>query len=180
MSGGPPTSGRESHKGGDGAGSGVLALRTGSPDETRALGEALGRLLRKHDARSAVVALTGPLGAGKTCFVQGLARGLGAGGYVRSPTFVLVHHYPGPLPLYHVDLYRIGPADVDALGLDEIMEGDGVTAIEWPGTSVLPPDHVSVELAFGTDENARVVRISDQGERSRRIREELEACVSSR
>ena len=172
--------GEISREEGDGAGPGVLVVQTGSPEATRALGEALGRLLRRHEARGQVVALTGPLGAGKTCFVQGLARGLGAGGYVRSPTFVLVHQYPGPLPLYHVDLYRIGPADVDALGLDEIIEGDGVTAIEWPGASALPPDHLSVELAFGTDENARIVRIGAHGERSRRIREELEACVSSR
>lgn len=162
------------------AGSGVLMVRSGSPEATRALGEALGRLFRRHDARGEVVALTGPLGAGKTCFVQGVAQGLGAGGYVRSPTFVLVHHYPGPLPLYHVDLYRIAPSDVDALGLDEIMEGDGVTAIEWPGPSALPPDHVSVELVFDEDEDARIVRIGAQGERSRRILEELGACVSSR
>jgi tRNA threonylcarbamoyladenosine biosynthesis protein TsaE len=160
--------------------SGELVIRTGSPDATRAVGEALGRLLRKHDARGEVVALTGPLGAGKTCFVQGLARGLGAGGYVRSPTFILVHQYPGPLPLYHVDLYRISPSDVDTLGLDELMEGDGVTAIEWPGPAMLPADHVSVELAFGDDENARVLRIGAVGARSRRIREELAACVSSR
>ncbi len=162
------------------AGSGFLEVRTGSPDETRALGEGLGRLLRRCDARGEVVALTGPLGAGKTCFVQGLARGLGAGGYVRSPTFVLVHQYPGPLPLYHVDLYRIAPSDLDALGLEEIIEGDGVTAIEWAGTAPLPPDHLSVELSFGRDENARIVRIGAAGGRSRRLLDGLRACVSSR
>jgi tRNA threonylcarbamoyladenosine biosynthesis protein TsaE len=161
-------------------GPGTLVLRTGSPEETRALGEALGRAVRGHDARGEVVALTGPLGAGKTCFVQGLARGLGAGGYVRSPTFVLVHHYPGPLPLYHVDLYRIGSSDIDTLGLDETIEGDGVTAIEWPASLVLPPDHLSVQLTFGTDENARIVRVEAHGERSRRIRDEFERCVSLR
>lgn len=161
-------------------GPGPLVLRTAGPDETRALGEALGRLLLAGNARGEVVALTGPLGAGKTCFVQGLALGLGAGGYVRSPTFVLVHHYSGPLPLYHVDLYRIGPSDVDGLGLEEIMEGDGVTAIEWAGSSALPPDHLSVDLAFGADENARTVRIGTRGERARRILDQLRACVSSR
>jgi len=114
--------------------------------------------------------------------VQGLARGLGAGGYVRSPTFVLVHHYPGPLPLYHVDLYRIGPADVETLGLEEIMEGDGITAIEWAPTAaaMLPPDHLAVDLAFGTEETARIIRVSAGGERSRRILDGLAACVSSR
>lgn len=154
-----------------GAGSSVLHTR--APDETRALGEALGRLLRAHHTRGQVVALTGPLGAGKTCFVQGLARGLGASGYVRSPTFVLIHHYPGPLPLYHVDLYRIGPSDLDSFGLEEIMDGDGVTAIEWAGSTPLPADYLSVELTFETDENARTVRIGAAGERSRRILDEL-------
>jgi len=162
------------------AGPGSLVVHTGSPDETRALGDALGRVLRAGEARGAVVALTGPLGCGKTCFVQGLARGLGVGGYVRSPTFVLVHQHPGPLPLYHVDLYRIGPADLDALGLEEITEGDGVSAIEWAGAFPLPSDHLSVELAFGAGEDARTVRISAYGTRSRQIWDELQACVSSR
>lgn len=162
------------------ADAGSLVVHTGSPDETRALGTALGRVLRARGARGEVVALTGPLGAGKTCFVQGLARGLGAGGYVRSPTFILVHHYPGPLPLYHVDLYRIGPSDLDALGLEEIMEGDGVTAIEWAAAPPLPADHLSVQFAFETDEAARTLRIDARGERSRRILDELRSCVSSR
>lgn len=137
-------------------------------------------MLRDCDARGAVVALTGPLGSGKTCFVQGLARGLGAGGYVRSPTFMLVHEYPGPLPLHHVDLYRIGPAEVDALGLEEILEGDGVTAVEWPGSEgFLPPDHVSVEMSYGEGENARAARVTARGDRSRRIVDGLRGCVSS-
>jgi tRNA threonylcarbamoyladenosine biosynthesis protein TsaE len=164
------------------AASGVLELHTGSADETRALGEMLGRVLLGACARGQVAALNGPLGAGKTCLVHGLARGLGAGGYVRSPTFVLVHRYPGPLPLYHVDLYRIGPADLETLGLEEIMEGDGITAIEWAPTAaaLLPADHLSVDLAFGAAEHARVIRITARGERSRRIVQGLRACVSSR
>lgn len=189
MSGDGGASRRQVPEGGDGGasrrhvpeeGGGALVVRTGSADETRALGEALGRVLRAQDGRGAIVALTGPLGAGKTCFVQGLARGLGTGGYVRSPTFILVHHYPGPLPLYHVDLYRIGPSDLDALGLEEIMEADGVTAIEWAGTALLPPDHLSVELSLERDENARTVRIGAAGDRSHRLLEELRACASSR
>ena len=178
MSGDRGASRRLVPEGGE-TGAGSLVVRTGSPDETRALGEALGRVLRARAARGEVVALTGPLGAGKTCFVQGLARGLGAGGYVRSPTFILVHHYPGPLPLYHVDLYRIGPSDLDALGLEEIMEGDGVTAIEWAAASPRPADYLSVEFAFATDENARTLRIGARGGRSRRVLDELRPCVSS-
>lgn len=161
--------------------SAVLERHTRSPEETQVLGEVLGRVLRAQDARGLVAVLVGPLGAGKTCFVQGLARGLGVGGYVRSPTFVLVHHYPGPLPLYHVDLYRIGPSDVDTLGLEEIMESDGVTAIEWPGpAATLPPEHLTVELAFGTEEFERIIRMSARGEQSRRILDEFGACASSR
>jgi tRNA threonylcarbamoyladenosine biosynthesis protein TsaE len=156
-------------------GAGSLVVHTRTPAETRALGEALGRFLLAHNARGQVVALTGPLGAGKTCFVQGLARGLGAGGYVRSPTFILIHHYPGPLPLYHVDLYRIGAPDLESLGLEEIMDADGVTAIEWAGSLPLPADHLGVALAFETDEDARTVRIGAVGERSRRILDEFRA-----
>jgi tRNA threonylcarbamoyladenosine biosynthesis protein TsaE len=162
--------------------SGVLERRTSSADDTRALGEMLGRVLNAHNARGQVVALSGPLGAGKTCFVQGLARGLGAGGYVRSPTFILVHEYRGPLPLYHVDLYRIGSGDVDTLGLEEIIEGDGITAIEWApvAAALFPTDHLSIDMAFGPDENARVIRITATGERSRRILDDLATCASSR
>jgi tRNA threonylcarbamoyladenosine biosynthesis protein TsaE len=165
------------------SGSGPLEVRTTSSEETRALGEALGRVLLAARARGEVAALAGPLGAGKTTFVQGLARGLGAGGYVRSPTFVLVHHYPGPLPLYHVDLYRIGQADLDTLGLEEIMESDGVTAIEWAPTAaaLLPDDHLSIELAFDGDaaRETRVIRLAARGERSRRILDDLAACRRS-
>ena len=161
---------------------GELEVRTASADETRALGEALGRVLRARNARGEVAALVGPLGAGKTCFVQGLARGLGAGGYVRSPTFVLVHYYPGPLPLYHVDLYRIGSADLDTLGLEEIIEGEGVTAIEWASTAaaMLPAGHLAIEFAFGGEEHARMIRLTARGERAQRIVDAVGACVSSR
>jgi tRNA threonylcarbamoyladenosine biosynthesis protein TsaE len=159
-----------------------LELHTNGADETRALGEMLGRVLRSQDARGEVAALSGPLGAGKTCFVQGLARGLDAGGYVRSPTFVLVHQYPGPLPLYHVDLYRLASPDLETLGLEEIMEGDGVTAIEWAQTAaaILPADHVSIDLRFGAGEHTRIIRITAHGDRSRQIVDALGACVSSR
>jgi tRNA threonylcarbamoyladenosine biosynthesis protein TsaE len=174
-----PASGQQPPPGGAGSPAGALVVHTRSADETRAVGDALGRVLREYRARGMVVALGGPLGAGKTCFVQGLARGAGARGYVRSPTFIVIHHYPGPLPLYHVDLYRIAPRDLDALGLEEILEGDGVTAIEWAGTVPLPPDHLAVELAFEAEENARTLRVAAQGPRAGRILEALRACVSS-
>ena len=92
----------------------------------------LGRRLAERLEPGAVVLLYGNLGAGKTAFVRGLAEGLGASpDEVTSPTFTLIQEYAGPTPLYHVDLYRLTPAEADDLGLDELLAGDGVVAIEW-------------------------------------------------
>lgn len=102
-----------------------------SEDQTFALGAAIGRTLRGGD----FLALSGPLGAGKTRLVQGLAAGLGVppDEPVVSPTFVLIREYPGRLTLYHVDAYRLsGPAELLALGLDELAaQTDAVVAVEW-------------------------------------------------
>lgn len=99
------------------------------PEETAALG----RRLAAAAAPGEVWALTGTLGAGKTHFVQGVAAGLGGGGAVTSPTFTLVNEYQGGrLPLYHFDFYRLESADEAlALDLDEYLDGDGLTVIEW-------------------------------------------------
>jgi tRNA threonylcarbamoyladenosine biosynthesis protein TsaE len=99
-----------------------------SPEETQACGERLGRRL----SPGAVVACVGELGAGKTCFLQGLARGLGVTTAVTSPTFVLVNQYRGRLPVHHLDAYRTGSlTELVDLGLDEMLDGPGVTVIEW-------------------------------------------------
>jgi len=100
---------------------------TSSAAETQALAAALGGAARAGD----VLLLEGPLGAGKTCFTQGLARGLGVKTPVKSPTFVLVTQHHGRVPLTHVDLYRVeGTQSLDDLGLEE--RGDGaVLAVEW-------------------------------------------------
>ncbi|QJA06462.1 tRNA (adenosine(37)-N6)-threonylcarbamoyltransferase complex ATPase subunit type 1 TsaE [Thermosulfurimonas marina] len=99
-----------------------------SPEETRALAEALAQRLSAGD----LVALIGDLGSGKTTFVQGLARGLGVPPeiYVTSPSFTLVNEYPGRVPLFHVDLYRISPEEVEDLGLSEMLS-QGVVVVEW-------------------------------------------------
>ena len=104
-------------------------VTTNSEQDTAAAGERLAGVLEAGD----VVLLFGELGAGKTAFVRGLARGLGAQpDDVSSPTFTLVQEYRGGrVPLYHVDLYRLEPAEIADLGLDELIEGDGVVAIEW-------------------------------------------------
>lgn len=128
---------------------------TSSEDETSAAGERLAPRLHGGD----VVLLYGDLGAGKTAFVRGLARGLGASAdEVSSPTFTLVQEYQGRVTLYHVDLYRLDPAEIDDLGLDELVSGDGVVAIEWADRWRGRPDDV-IE-----------VRLEEIGEERRRIR----------
>lgn len=100
-----------------------------SPGETESLGERWGR-----EAESGlVIGLIGDLGAGKTQLVKGLARGLGITGHVHSPTFTLVNVYGGGrLPLFHLDLYRLAtPGEIAAAGLEEYMNPEGVTVIEW-------------------------------------------------
>ena len=124
-----------------------IRLVTNSPDETLAMAEALGGVLRAGD----VLALVGTLGAGKTCLVRGLARGLGVGGDrpVISPTFVLLRSYPGRLTLNHYDAYRLdGPADMEEIGCWEVFESGGVTAIEWADhvAECLPADHVTLRI----------------------------------
>ena len=108
-----------------------VGLITRSPEETRALGAAMGRVIESP----AVVALTGDLGSGKTCLVQGLAEGLDVPPefYITSPSYTLINAYPGRRPLYHIDMYRLDSVDDTAdIGLDDALYGDGVAAIEWP------------------------------------------------
>ncbi|MHB8707813.1 MAG: tRNA (adenosine(37)-N6)-threonylcarbamoyltransferase complex ATPase subunit type 1 TsaE [Desulfuromonadales bacterium] len=103
---------------------------TADPAETRALGRQIGLLAHP----GLVVLLAGELGAGKTCFAQGVADGLGipAGNPVTSPSYTLLNIHQGRLPLYHFDLYRLAAVDdLEDLGYDEIAEGDGVTLVEW-------------------------------------------------
>jgi len=128
---------------------------TSSEEETSAAGERLGETLRGGD----VVLLYGDLGAGKTAFVRGLARGLGADpSEVSSPTFTLIQEYRGRVTLFHVDLYRLEEREVDDLGLEELVLGDGVVAIEW------------AERWRGRPDDVIEVRIEEVGEENRRIR----------
>jgi tRNA threonylcarbamoyladenosine biosynthesis protein TsaE len=119
---------------------------TSSPEETARLAGKLAAELKG----GGVVALSGPLGSGKTVFVKGLAAGLGLSRrQATSPTFSLINEYGGAPPLYHVDLYRLeGPAEVRELGLEEYLDGPGIVAVEWAERAVdlLPTDSVIVRF----------------------------------
>lgn len=125
--------------------------------ETSAVGERLGATLVAGD----VVALTGELGAGKTCFVQGLARGLGVHTRATSPTFVLINEYRGRLPVHHVDAYRTARAtELIDLGLLELFDGDGVTVLEWAerAAALLPERAIRVHIE-GVGDEPRTITI---------------------
>jgi tRNA threonylcarbamoyladenosine biosynthesis protein TsaE len=127
---------------------------TTSESETSAAGERLAARLRAGD----VVLLHGDLGAGKTAFVRGIARGLGASpDDVTSPTFTLMQEYRGRMTLVHVDLYRLAPEEVAALGIEESTDEPAVVAIEW------------AERGSGWPPDSWVIRFDDQGGDQRRI-----------
>lgn len=144
----------------------VERMTRGAP-ATAALGERLGRELRRGD----IVLLSGDLGTGKTCFTQGVGRGLGCEETVNSPSFVLMNEYHGREILYHVDLYRIEDVEeLDELGLWDYAES-GVLIIEWPerGIDPLPGDGLVVEFAFGEQEDERRLRLHPRGPRGEAI-----------
>jgi tRNA threonylcarbamoyladenosine biosynthesis protein TsaE len=143
-----------------------LGMESSGPGETRSIGERLGELLET----GGVVLLQGELGAGKTTFVQGMARGLGFSGSVSSKSFVLLGEYAGRVKLYHADLYRLDdPDQVLDLALDEIA-ADGVLVVEWPerAEGALPEDHILVRFEV-TDEDHRTIHFEACGERASRI-----------
>lgn len=114
--------------------------------ETEALGESLALRLHPGD----VVAYLGDLGAGKTAFTRGLARGLGCKGRVTSPTFTIVNEYEGPLPLFHFDMYRLSDEEeLFDIGWEEYLARGGVCAVEWSEriTAALPPETITVTIS---------------------------------
>lgn len=138
-------------------------------EATVQLGRRLGRLL----SPGMVVALVGPLGAGKTQLVRAIAEGLGLAdsGMVCSPTFVLQHDYLGRLPIHHFDVYRLrSEAEFLDLGVEELMEGEDVCLIEWADrvAGCLPADHLRIELRI-LGENERQAALTGTGARAAAI-----------
>lgn len=142
---------------------------TKNEEETRQLGIRLAELLQPGD----VLALEGDLGAGKTTFAQGIARGLGIEETVDSPTFTIIKEYQGKLPFYHMDVYRLESPDED-LGWDEFFYGEGVTLVEWAGRieCLLPEHTVRITIAIGAD-GERFITFSPVDERVLRLCREL-------
>ena len=135
----------------------AVEIVSASAEATETAGERLGATL----GPGAVVALTGELGAGKTCFVQGLVRGLGASARATSPTFVLVNQYRGRVPIHHVDAYRTSSmTELMDLGLSEMLGGESVTIIEWADklTPLLPSDTIHVHIS-GVGDEPRTITI---------------------
>jgi tRNA threonylcarbamoyladenosine biosynthesis protein TsaE len=156
-----------------------LVLRSSSAEETRSIASTLARSLLPGD----VVALTGDLGAGKTCFVQGSARALGVGEQVTSPSFVLVREYQGVHPLLHLDVYRLNNLqELVDLGYEELLDPSRIVFIEWGDVvgPLLPEAYLEVVIRGGADEprgidlhahggdwDTRLARMSDAFERFR-------------
>jgi tRNA threonylcarbamoyladenosine biosynthesis protein TsaE len=147
-----------------------LTINSYAEDATRALGARLGQLGQAGD----LIGLQGELGAGKTCFVRGVAEGLDIPSHqVRSPTFTLVNEYSGGrLPLYHIDLYRLTPSDVDRVALREYLYGDGVCLVEWFERLGENAPHLKIHFTF-VAENERLLVVAAHGERYDALLEQL-------
>ncbi len=143
-----------------------LHITTYSAGQTRALGKIIGEWIEVKT----VIALTGDLGAGKTVWVQGLAQGLAVSEeyYITSPTYTIINEYPGRSPLFHIDLYRIeDDTDLEEIGLAEILDLNGVIAIEWAERlrAQLPADRLDVCLKIRED-TVRDITFSACGQRA--------------
>lgn len=122
------------------------SVMTEAPEETRRVAAEILAALEGP----AVLALYGPLGSGKTCFTQGLAQAMGIRQAVTSPTFTLINEYPAARPLYHIDLYRLHNAeDALAAGIEDYLDGNGITVIEWPerALELLPRTTLHIRFA---------------------------------
>ncbi|GAA5349606.1 tRNA (adenosine(37)-N6)-threonylcarbamoyltransferase complex ATPase subunit type 1 TsaE [Streptococcus uberis] len=131
-------------------------------------GSQLGKLLKEGD----ILILTGELGAGKTTLTKGIAKGLDISQMIKSPTYTIVREYQGRLPLYHLDVYRIGD-DPDSIDLDDFIYGGGVTVIEWGNLLDLSLFDDYLEIVLSKKEDGRLLALKAKGVRSQQLLEEI-------
>ncbi|HOE57844.1 MAG TPA: tRNA (adenosine(37)-N6)-threonylcarbamoyltransferase complex ATPase subunit type 1 TsaE [Bacillota bacterium] len=140
----------------------MLKLNTESVEETLQIGEQLGKLLDKGN----IVCLSGDLGAGKTSFAQGIAKGLGVKDYVTSPTYTIINEYEGRLPLYHFDVYRLNDVEeMHELGYEEYFFSDGVVVLEWADMvrDIIPGERLWITILNTKGDNSREIIIEPTG-----------------
>jgi len=151
-----------------------LKLNSHSPEQTQLLGSYLGEIAQKAD----IFLLVGELGTGKTCLVQGIARGLNIREYAFSPSFVILREYHGRLPLYHIDFYRLNNIEeIAALGLEEYFYGDGVCVVEWAdnGLQVIPRDNLLITIHYiPASQTGRLIWLKPRGEHYCELLRQLE------
>jgi tRNA threonylcarbamoyladenosine biosynthesis protein TsaE len=142
-----------------------VVVQTKSSAETIRIGKSIGSRLLPGD----VVALMGELGAGKTQLIKGIATGVGVGKptYISSPSFTLINEYPGRIPFYHIDLFRLGwEKEAEELGLEDYFQSEGITVIEWADKipSLLPKEMLLIHIVY-TGKNKRFLEITGKGKR---------------
>tara|TARA_B100001123_G_C14945549_1_gene881493 strand:+ start:154 stop:663 length:510 start_codon:yes stop_codon:yes gene_type:complete len=146
-------------------------LYSSSPDETQSLGNKIGRLSTPGD----LILMTGELGAGKTCFTQGVLNGIGSPDHVRSPTFVLVMEYKARIPLYHADLYRISEsAELDSIGIEDYFNSDGICVVEWADRFdyLYQLEHLAIQIDWdrsGPSSEKRRINLTSKGLRHSKL-----------
>ena len=140
-----------------------LTIITKSPEETKNLGKEVGKLAKLGD----LLAFYGELGAGKTCFIQGISQGLEVKDYVTSPSFTIINEYQGKIPIFHFDLFRLNNAEeILELSYKEYFYGEGLTVIEWAEKieRFLPKEHLKIAIKF-KDRYQRTISFIPQGDR---------------
>ena len=148
-----------------------LTIITKSPEETKKIGKEVGKLARPGD----LLAFYGELGAGKTCFIQGISQQLEVKDYVTSPSFTIINEYQGKIPIYHFDLFRLNNAEeILELGYEEYFYGEGLAVIEWAEKieQLLPKEHLKIDIKF-KNYHKRIISFIPQGDRFEKLLKEL-------
>ena len=151
----------------------IHTVITNNPEDTIYLGTKLGKFLYRGD----LIAINGVLGAGKTCFIKGIAVGLESEEEATSPSFSIIKEYSAKIPIFHFDLYRLNSsAEIEELGYEEYFYGEGVTVIEWANKikNYLPKELLSVNILMDCDNLfSRKINFEAKGERYKKLLEVL-------